>query len=241
MSHAKSARRLGIGHETLFLAHDKDANLWLNPKDSHWGRVESAALGHYRNQGWFGYAGEGGLVLNLIKAMSFKKIPLRHRSTFVEAVYAQNVAFEEDRYETPDLLDNIRSSTANQVRTNFETMTSRVAHSVSIGGLSYVSESSMLDYFPGLRLQHFLGLLDALGNDGVLRIATLFAHEPYEYRKGWPDLTLWRGRQVAFREIKAPGDRLSRSQRKLIQEVLKPLAHDVAVVDVCREQGHRDP
>ena len=31
MSHAKSARRLGIGHETLFLAHDKDANLWLKP------------------------------------------------------------------------------------------------------------------------------------------------------------------------------------------------------------------
>ena len=141
MPNEKAAGRLDIGHENLPLHYDPHASLWRNPNNSAWERVESAALGHFINLGWSGYAGEGGLVLNLIKE------PCRS------------------------------------------------------------------------------------GTEEVSRIAALFARDPYKYRKGWPALTLWKGADVAFREIKAPGDRLRGSQVTVIRDVLKPLGLDVSVVD----------
>lgn len=236
MPNEKAARRLGIGHEDLPLPYDPHTRSWRNPANSAWEKVESAALGHFAKLGWSGYAGEGELILNLIKAMSFKRIPFRHRSTFIEALYAQNVAFEEDRYDLDDLLDNVRSATERQVRRNFDRMTSRECRRISYAGVSHFSSSSVWDYFPRLRLNHLVGLMTSLGNDRVLSIATSFARDPYEYRRGWPDLTLWKGTEVAFKEVKAPGDRLRASQTKTIRDVLRPLGFDVSVVDVVLSQ-----
>ena len=192
-------------------------------------------------KGWLGYAGEGGLVLNLIKAMSFKKIPFRHRATYIEALYAQNVVNDEDRYDIRELLKNIGHATEKTVSRNFDRMASRKTHRVQetyrdqFGSMtiSYDSSGSMLDYFPGLERSHFLGLMKALGNDAIFRIAEIFARNPYEYRKGWPDLTIWQGSKVAFKEVKAPGDTLQRSQRTIIKDILLPLNLDVSVIDIC--------
>ncbi len=65
-----------------------------------------------------------------------------------------------------------------------------------------------------------------------MEIAKAFGADPYEYRKGWPDLTLWKNGEVIFREIKAPGDRLHKSQKTLIADILLPLNFDVSIVDV---------
>ena len=179
-------------------------------------------LGHFTAKGWSGYAGEGGLILNLIKAMSFKKIPIRHRSTFIEALYAQNVAFDEDRYDMRDLLKNVRSATERQVSLNFDIMTGR---------------KTQLDYFPGLKRSHFLGLMNALGNNIIFQIAEIFASNPYEYRKGWPDLTIWKGADVAFKEVKAPDDTLRRSQRTIAKDILVPLKLDISIVDIYTKEA----
>ena len=143
-----------------------------------WEEVESAALGWFMEKGWSGYAGEGGLILNLIKAMSFKEIPLQHRCTFIEALYTQNVAFEEDRYDTQVLLKNVVSASSKQVARNYDRMASRKLFSIGSGSVIF---------FPGLKKFHFLELLKALGNDTIFRIAEIFATDPYKYRKGWPD------------------------------------------------------
>ena len=223
MTNERTALRLGVGHQTIHLHRNAKNNTWQNSYTSKWEEVESAALGWFMEKGWSGYAGEGGLILNLIKAMSFKKIPLRHRSTFIEALYAQNVAFEEDRYDTQVLLKNVVSASSRQVARNYDRMAGRELFSIGSGSVIF---------FPGLKRLHFLGLLKALGNDAIFRIAEIFATDPYKYRKGWPDLTIWQGNNVAFKEIKAPGDTLRRSQRVIIKEILLPLNFNVSIVDV---------
>lgn len=74
---------------------------WICPLTRQVVPVEAAALSHFAADGWRGYAGEGGLILNLIKAASFLDLPLRSRATYVEAIYSQNVAFMTDRFELP--------------------------------------------------------------------------------------------------------------------------------------------
>ncbi len=89
-----------------------------------------------------------------------------------------------------------------------------------------------LDFFPHLREWHFLELFEHLGRERLHDIAEVFSRDPYEYRKGWPDLTLWRDGEVVFKEVKAPGDQLHASQRKTIRDVLVPLGYSVTIVDV---------
>jgi VRR-NUC domain len=76
----------------------------------------------------------------------------------------------------------------------------------------------------------------SIGRERLSKIAELFAEDPYEYRKGWPDLTLWdpESGQIIFREIKAPGDKIRPSQKKMIEKILLPLGYNVGVVDVRR-------
>ena len=223
MANERAARQLGIGHEGISLSRNTGGG-WLNPHNSKWESVESAALGWFMDRGWSGCAGEGGLILNLIKAMSFKELPMRLRDTYIEALYAQNVAFDEDRYDPQTLLRNVRFATSQQVARNVNRMT---------GHNSYRFHSrSSLTYFPNVNRLHILGLYHALGNQAILQIAEIFIHDSYKYRKGWPDLTLWRNKQVVFKEIKSPKDSLRPSQRTIIKEILLPLGLNVSVVDV---------
>ena len=224
MANERAAIRLGIRHERIFLEHDAEKRIWRNPKNLNWEGVESASLGWFVDRGWSGFAGEGGLILNLIKAMSFEKIAPRHCNTYIEALYAQNVAFEEDRFETKVLLRNLRSATPRRVIRNFNRMVGWDPVRLRFG--------TKLAFFPNVKRSHVFGLMCALGTEAIFEVAEIFARDPYEYRKGWPDLTLWRGTEVAFKEIKAPGDALRTSQRKIIREVLVPLKLDVSVVDV---------
>jgi hypothetical protein len=55
------------------------------------------------------------------------------------------------------------------------------------------------------------------------RIASKFAQAPYEYRRGWPDITMWKGSELRFVEVKAPGDKLQQSQKTIVNEFAKPL------------------
>lgn len=78
----------------------------------------------------------------------------------------------------------------------------------------------------------FLGLFRTAGVELLHRIATKFSQDPYECRRGWPDLTLWRGSELRFIEVKAPGDRIQPSQRKVIEEFAGPLKLDFTLVEV---------
>lgn len=232
MAHERTAKNLGIDLIHLPLTIGSSHKEWKSPITGNFELVETAVLDYYRNDGWRGYSGEGGLILNLIKAMSFPKVDIGNRSTFIEALYAQNVSLDEDRFEVDWLLQNVKLATAMQIKNNFRIMASRETYTIDYGSFSSTSNTSMLDYFPSLESYMFLELFEAMGNDKILNIAKIFSEDPYKYRKGWPDLTMWKNGRVKFLEVKSPGDRLHSSQKTIINSVLKPLNLDFSLVDV---------
>ena len=84
---------------------------WRSAAFREWTSIENAALEHYLDGGWSGAAAEGGLILTVIKAASFARLAERNAATYIEALYAQNVAFDEDRYAIGDLLASVSSGT----------------------------------------------------------------------------------------------------------------------------------
>ncbi|WP_437871999.1 VRR-NUC domain-containing protein [Methylorubrum extorquens] len=217
-----AAASLGIKHRLLELENG-GRKLWRPPGGNAFETVEDAALRIYEASGWCGHAQEGGLILSLIKVASFTEIPLRQRSTFIEATYAQNVGFAEDRFEKSTLINNIIASTATSVGDNFDIISSKAWGR---------DGRAAPEAFPTVTLEKILGLYHALGRGRLQSIAATSALDPYSYRAGWPDLTLWRGFHVTFKEVKAPGDQLQQSQKRLIQDLLLPLGFTVELVEV---------
>jgi hypothetical protein len=87
-------------------------------------------------------------------------------------------------------------------------------------------------YYPAVRWEHVIELFAALGNVRLAEIARRFSTAPYDLRSGWPDLTLWKGNEVKFVEVKGPGDSMHASQARLISSLLKPLGHDVVLAEI---------
>ncbi|WP_132999806.1 VRR-NUC domain-containing protein [Luteimonas arsenica] len=236
----RNAEKAGFKYSTLPLRRGKRPKQWLCPTKGTIMTVERAVLSQYEADGWRGYHREGGLILNLIKCMSFPEISPRHRMTYIEALYAQNVAFKEDYFTKATLLANLKRATPDQVKRNFEMMMSApppLRKSVSSlfkrpKASVPVKAPSILDWFPGLETWMLVELMEVAGVDLLHRIATIFSTDPYEFRRGWPDLTIWKDGQLRFVEVKAPGDSLGKSQRTIAQHFAIPLALEFSIVDV---------
>lgn len=214
---AKQASRLGIEHEVVELERAA-AKGWRFRPDIPMSGVEVAALDHYRHEGWSGAAAEGGLILTLIKAASFDPVPARLGDTFIEAIYAQNVAFDEDCFTHRQLLTTIRKASRKQIEANWKVLSATAGQTPA--------------YYPSVRSEHVLELFDHLGVDRLHAIAERFATASYDLRAGWPDLTLWRDGEVRFVEVKAPGDSTHASQARLTSNLLVPLGFRVGLAEV---------
>lgn len=213
----KQAERLGIGHDVIMLEKGTGKD-WRLHTVHDWSLVEFAALEHYLEQGWSGAASEGGLILTLIKAASFPRLDPRHADTFVEALYAQNVAFAQDKFTKDQLLASVSRATRPQIEHNWKIISASAGNTPA--------------FYPNVRAEHVFGLFEALGSDRLAEIANVFATAPYDLRSGWPDLTLWKGKTVRFVEVKAPSDSFHASQARLISKLLLPLGFDVGLGEV---------
>lgn len=227
-----TAEKFEIPYIDISLSRGAKINSWISPIDCRAVRVEDVVLDSFKLNGWRGYSGEGGLILNLIKAMSFEQIAPRNRSTCIEALYAQNVAFDEDRFSPEELLNNVAKADARTIERNFDLMASRENISYKYEGISFTSSTSMLDYFPGLERWMFIELFKVTGNELIYNIASKFIQAPYEYRRGWPDLTIWRDNELKFVEVKAPGDKLQNSQKVIIENFAKPFGLNFVLAGV---------
>jgi tetratricopeptide (TPR) repeat protein len=213
----QQAGRLGIQHEVVLLEKG-DGKDWRHKASDPWTTVELGALEHYRSTGWQGAGSEGGLILTLIKAASFDLLDARNSDTFVEALYAQNVAFEQDRFATEQLISTVAKATRRQIERNWKVLAASAGNSPA--------------YYPTVREHHVTGLFEALGPGRLAEIATVFATAPYDLRAGWPDLTLWQNDKVKFVEVKGPGDSFHASQARLISKLLLPLGFNVSLAEV---------
>ena len=223
MSLERAAKNLDLELIHLELERGGSLKSWTNPRTKkNWYLVEDAVLGYYEIEGWRGYSKEGGLLLTLIKAMSFREIPPQYRMVLVESLYHHKSIYG---FELEKFFHNIEHAKEGQIKKNFRIMTDKTA------------KWSILEYFPNLEEWMLLELFQSMGNTRILDIARKFSEDPYEYRKGWPDLTIWKNGQTKFLEVKAPGDSLQKSQRIIIDEFVKPLRLDFALVDVQAKQN----
>ena len=213
----QQAERLGIKHERLRL-ETSGPKQWRFASTDAFRTVEEAALASFLSDGWSGAAAEGGLILTLIKAASFARLPARSADTFIEALYQQNVAFEEDRYDAANLIEAVRGADLAQLEANWSVICATAGTTPA--------------FYPRVTWDHVSGLFSALGTERLAKIAQLFAAAPYDLRAGWPDLTLWRGKELRFVEVKSPSDQMHASQARLISTILVPLGFDVTLLEI---------
>lgn len=228
-----AAEKHGIEYCEVPLMRGVTRGTWKCPESGNFMSVEEAVLAHFRLDGWRGYHGEGGLILNLIKSMSFKSIPPSHKATFVESIYHQHEAYPELCFLVNDLLAQVEAADKSMVERNFDFMVSRLPFVIQYENGSSTNTGCMLDFFPDLERWMFSELLEVTGNTLLHKIASKFSEAPYEYRRGWPDITMWKNGELRFVEVKAPGDKLRDSQKKIINEFAKPLSLQFILAGVC--------
>ena len=90
----------------------------------------------------------------------------------------------------------------------------------------------MLDIYPNLQEWMLVELFENLGLENIFRIAEKFSENPYQYRKGWPDLTIWKDGEVRFLEVKGPRDKMHSSQITILTNFIKPFGFNFSLVDV---------
>lgn len=216
----RESAKLGVGYRHLQLYAD-GRKKWSHQPNGDLASVEQTVLSVYEREGWYGHECEGLLMLSLIKAASFKILPDDLNSAYIESIYHWGFYYDSQGQKQitkpTDMLECVRNADPQQIATNlgFRTIASPYT---TAGNTNYIGKA--------------LGLFYALGNERLYAIVSVFAEAPYDLRAGWPDLTLWRGETVVFREVKAPGDGLHASQKRLISKLLIPLGYDIEIVQV---------
>ena len=170
--------------------------------------VEVDALNHFRLLGYEGSHSEGSVVLLLLKALCLGwlrgtrprwdtkgRLPAEDlRQNASEHYFEAQLRDHHDKRES--FVAEIRSCSREKLIENFQ----------EIYSYKFVRER-----FPGLNEQLIDGAYSAIGVERLVRILDLLLENPYLYRKGWPDLAVFRGEEIRFVEVKS-GDRLHMSQ-----------------------------
>ncbi|MEH6345276.1 MAG: VRR-NUC domain-containing protein [Bermanella sp.] len=163
---------------------------------------EKAALEFFKKQGYVGYYNEGSLILNVIKALMLDK--LAELNIFNDRGDACSRYLEAQltilHEHTGVLVSSIRQTSKDKFISNFQ----------EIINSSYIKSS-----YPNLSVNLAVALFDALNTNDFINVAQKISEEPYDFRKGWPDLTIIKDNKVRFIEIKTT-DKLKKSQMKTI-------------------------
>ena len=93
--------------------------------------------------------------------------------------------------------------------------------------------------YPSLSVAVADALFDAIHIDIFVKIAEKFAEDPYLYRNGWPDLTIVKGTEVQFIEVKTR-DKLHESQLTTIPSMCALIPFPFSVVRVSKKAYNKN-
>lgn len=113
-----------------------------------------------------------------------------------------------------ELLNCIRSITIKHLRENIDEI---------------CSNKNIREQYPKLSNTFVHLLSHAIDMDRLAEIASIFSSNPYEYRAGWPDLTIIDNNSISFVEVKTT-DLLHESQLRFAKEIATPLNLPCSVV-----------
>ena len=161
-------------------------------------RPEDFALEHFKEQGYIGTSNEGSMFQNVLKALMLDE--LTKLNTFESRTDACRRYLEAQLTIQQANIERIIESLVKTTRGRF------IANLEEI-----IRELQGTNLDSGLCSETGLAIFDALPRETLTKLAIKFSEDPYEYRKGWPDLTLVKGDEVRLVEIKTT-DKLHKSQ-----------------------------
>lgn len=171
-------------------------------------KPEFQAFKWFKNEGFIGDFCEGGGIITVLKALLLDK--LTELNTFnsrkdacTRFLEAQFTILSDHKNE---ILNSILKTSKEQFLNNFSEI---------------ISYESIREYSPGLTIEFAKQLEKCLDREVFFKVADKFFQSPYDYRKGWPDLTLVNNHGVKLIEIKTT-DKLHESQIQIIDE-FRPL------------------
>lgn len=179
---------------------------------------ELVVLADRHRHGFSGVWCEGGTLNILMKAASLPF--LIENNSFNEPQDAVRRYFEAQcaiLYERrAALLDSIATASATAVRT----------HATRI-----LADPFVASVYRAVTLDVVCELFDSLGSKTLLSIVEIFTKAPYDYRAGWPDLTLLKDGQTRWVEVKT-SDKIHDSQARIVRAFRDPLKLTFEVVQV---------
>lgn len=203
---AEQCLQLGITHQTI--------------EDLPYGKKpEIDALNHFLAQGFTGAYCEGGPVLLLIRAAALEVLAqfnFRGRSDACTRFTEAQLTIYKESSEL--ILNAIRNTDKAQVVSHFNEI---------------YQSPQIPEYYPGLTAGIISSLFAAIGADRLAQITAAIMEDPYKYRAGWPDLTMEKGSEMHWVEIKTT-DRLHMSQIMTMFRMKPLLPGDMCVVQLTK-------
>ncbi len=90
------------------------------------------------------------------------------------------------------------------------------------------SDDIIKHFYPKIRFDFICLLSDSITRSDLFDIASIFSENPYDYRSGWPDITVIDKSGIEFIEVKTT-DYLHASQLRFASDIAKPLGLSCSV------------
>jgi hypothetical protein len=186
-------------------------------KASTFNKPEPAAFAYFKDQGFTGTYCEGAAPLMIMKCACLDYLEeintLSGRSDACTRYFEAQCAIHS--HLAHRIVAKIETSTEAMVRVNFREVASQPHYDV---------------LYPTMEENALAAIWRAMSPLRLAQLARFILQEP-GFRAGWPDLTLARGDELRFVEVKTT-DRLHSSQKSVISEVLKPWGASVSVLQM---------
>lgn len=182
------------------------------------GKPEPAVLMYFESFGYVGSCIEGITFHTVLKALMLNK--LAEINTFNERADACTRYLEAQLTIHKDKLPEIIGSIEDVSKQTF-----------CFNLKEILQQPFIKNEYPALSFECCEALFDAVDLDTFTKVAEKFSEAPYTYRSGWPDLTLVKGSEVRFVEVKTT-DKLHQSQLVTIPALRECLPYDFSVYRV---------
>lgn len=183
-------------------------------------RPEDAALEYFKKQGFIGSSNEGITFQTVLKALMLDKLAdvntFQDRSDACCRYLEAQFAIHKDI--SKEIISTIQDASIDSFKKNIREI---------------LSQSFISSEYPELSEEVCIALFEAIDAEVFISLAERFSDDPYSYRSGWPDLTLVRGKEVRFVEVKTT-DRLHKSQLSTVPMLKSVLPNEISVLKVSR-------
>lgn len=242
----------GIALDNYTMSYSKDRKAFLFDEENYFSSPSKAFLYHLRKLGWSGTDYEFAPVMQIMqaacleylqeKAIDFSSglIPdIEGKSYYqvqikaayvdgclqatsggleVENHYARSLHRQIKMYglDRTIILENIRTVNDQTVLNNWRTL---------------ISDQQNKQWFPELTENDMASLLEALGREKLVELASCLFENPDDNANGWPDIWAIKDGKIALFEVKS-GDTLRDTQIRTFSELIPKYGFEARVVRI---------